>query len=162
MRIWRDLKVVLVLLAANGTPIVVKDILQQRLAYPLDAGARLPDGRPVFGKAKTVRGISASLAVTSVCAEALGLNWKIGLGLGAVAMAGDLCSSFVKRRMNVPASAKVTGLDQIPESLLPLLAVRKPLSLSMVDIGAGVALFFVGDKLLSMLSYRLHIREHPY
>ena len=155
-------KLVLLLMIANGTPIALKDILRRRLAYPLDAGLTLPDGRRLFGKSKTVRAIPASLATTSAAAELFGLSWKIGLSVSAVAMAGDLCSSFLKRRLNLPESGKATGLDQIPESLLPLLAVRPPLSLGLADVAAGVALFFAADKLVSMLSYHLHLREQPY
>jgi hypothetical protein len=155
-------KLLFLLMLANGTPIGLKDVLRRRLAYPVDAGAKLPDGRPLFGKSKTVRGISASLVVTSAGVKALGLRWKTGLVISSVAMAGDLCSSFLKRRLNVPASGRATGLDQIPESLFPLLAVRKELSLSAWDIAAGVSAFFASELLLSMLLYRLHLRERPY
>ena len=155
-------KLLLLLMLANGTPVGLKDVLRRRLAYPVDAGAKLPDGRPLFGKSKTVRGISASLVVTSVGAKALGLRWKTGLVISGVAMAGDLCSSFLKRRLNVPASGRATGLDQIPESLFPLLAVHKRLRLSAWDIAAGVGAFFAGELLMSMLLYRMHLRERPY
>ena len=111
---------------------------------------------------RQLRGISVSLVATSIGSALLGLGWKIGLIISAVAMAGDLCSSFVKRRLNVAPSGRATGLDQIPESLLPLLAVRGALALSGWDIFAEIGLFFVGEMLLSILFYRLHLRDHPY
>jgi CDP-diglyceride synthetase len=156
------LKLLLLLMLANGAPIAVKDVLRRRLAYPVDAGLVLGDGRPLFGKSKTLRGIFVSLVATALGSMVLGLGWKIGLVISAVAMAGDLCSSFLKRRLNVPPSGRATGLDQIPESLFPLLAVRSTLTLSFWDIGAGVGLFFVGELVLSILFYRLHLRDHPY
>ncbi len=156
------LKLLLLLVLANGAPIVLKDLLRRRLAYPVDGGVVLGDGRPLFGKSKTVRGISVSLVATSIGSALLGLGWKIGLIISAVAMAGDLCSSFVKRRLNVAPSGRATGLDQIPESLLPLLAVRGALALSGWDVLAEIGLFFVGEMLLSILFYRLHLRDHPY
>ena len=53
--------------------------------------------------------------------------------------------------MNLPAGGRATGLDQVPESLFPLLACRSALPLTALDIVAGVAIFFVGDLLLSHL-----------
>jgi len=68
----------------------------------------------------------------------------------------------MKRRMNLPAGGRATGLDQLPESLFPLLACRGALRLTAFDIVSAVALFFVGEVLLSRLLYRFHLREHPY
>ena len=82
--------------------------------------------------------------------------------MASVAMAGDLLSSFLKRRINLPAGGKATGLDQVPESLFPLLACRSALRLTVLDIIAGVAIFFVGELLLSRLFYHFHLRDRPY
>jgi len=51
-------------------------------------------------------------------------------------MAGDLLSSFLKR-----SQQQATGLDQILESLFPLLACRSELSLSGLDIAVAYAIF---------------------
>ncbi len=77
-------------------------------------------------------------------------------------MAGDLLSSFLKRRLNLPPSSKATGLDQIPESLIPLLACREVVDLSAADIAVAVGVFFVGEIVLSRLFYALKLRERPY
>jgi CDP-2,3-bis-(O-geranylgeranyl)-sn-glycerol synthase len=77
-------------------------------------------------------------------------------------MAGDLFSSFVKRRLNLAPSARASGLDQVPESLFPLLACRNALALSVPDIAVGVAIFFAGEVVLSLLLYKAHIRDRPY
>jgi CDP-archaeol synthase len=61
--------------------------------------------------------------------------------VAATAMAGDLLSSFVKRRFGLAPSSKATGLDQIPEALFPLLACRSALSLTALDIAAGCVIF---------------------
>lgn len=39
-------------------------------------------------------------------------------------MAGDLLSSFIKRRLHKPVGASIFGLDQIFEALLPLLVIH--------------------------------------
>ena len=120
------------------------------LAIPIDGGVTfIRDGRPLLGSSKTVRGILLSISVTSALAPVVGLNWKIGALVASVAMAGDLFSSFLKRRMNLPSGGKATGLDQIPESRFPLLACGSTLPLSALDIIAGVAIFCVGELLLS-------------
>ena len=69
---------------------------------------------------------------------------------------------FLKRRTNMAPHSMAIGLDQIPESLFPLLACRAGLSLNALDIFAGVAAFFVGERLLSRLLFMAHIRDRPY
>jgi len=155
-------KLLVLLMLANGAPVIGKDILKRRFAYPADFGVHLGDGRFLFGPSKTVRGVLLSLVVTSLGAKIIGLGWKIGLLVSAVAMAGDLCSSFLKRRMDLQPGGKATGLDQVPESLLPLLACKSVLSLAALDITAGVVSFFFGELLLSRVLYRIGLREHPY
>jgi CDP-2,3-bis-(O-geranylgeranyl)-sn-glycerol synthase len=153
----------LILLAlANGSPLLAKKLLGDRFAWPLDGGIAFFDGRPLFGKSKTIRGIVVAVLAATAGAPLLGLAWPIGALVGATAMAGDLCTSFLKRRMNRPSSSRATGLDQIPESLLPLLACRGVLALTALDIAAGVALFFLGEVLLSRLFFKLHLRDEPY
>ncbi len=157
-----DLQLMALLALANTTPLIAKRILRDRLAYPLDCGLTFIDGRPLFGASKTIRGILLAVLVTSACAPLVGLSMKIGALVAAAAMAGDLLSSFVKRRLKLPPSSRATGLDQIPESLLPLLACRSTLSLTVADIAVSVAVFFIGEVLFSWLFYRLGLRDRPY
>ena len=77
-------------------------------------------------------------------------------------MAGDLLSSFLKRRLNLPSSSQAIGLDQVPESLFPILACRDALSLTIADIALGVGVFFVGELILSRFLFQVHLRDEPY
>ena len=120
-----------------------------------------PVSTTLFGTSKTVRGILASLLVTSACAPLVGLEWTVGLIVAAASMTGDLFSSFVKRRLGLRSGGLAIGLDQIPESLFPLLAVGDALALTVWDVAAGVAVFLIGDILLSPLLQRLGIRDRP-
>ena len=159
----RALAQILVLLAlANGTPLAAKKALGTRLARPLDGNRAFVDGRPLFGHSKTLRGVALAILVDAAAAPLLSLDWTVGALAGGLAMIGDLASSFVKRRLGRPPSSRATGLDQIPEALLPLLGCRGALGLSAIDIGIGVALFFVGEVLVSRLLYRLRLRDRPY
>jgi CDP-2,3-bis-(O-geranylgeranyl)-sn-glycerol synthase len=153
----------LVLLSvANGTPVAAKLLMRDRLARPLDGGALFADGRPLFGPSKTIRGIVISVLATTGAAALIGLGWQVGALVGTVGMAGDLGSSFAKRRMGLAPSSMAIGLDQIPESLFPLLVCRLLLPLTMLDIGVAAALFFVGELVLSRILFRLHLRDRPY
>jgi len=152
----------ILLVLANGSPIIATRIFGRTFSRPLDGNAKFVDGRPLLGASKTIRGIIVALLVTALAAPLLGLEFHIGLLIGATAMAGDLFSSFLKRRLGLPPSSRAIGLDQIPESLFPLLACHSALSLSVTDIAAGCAIFFVGELLLSRLFFRLRLRDRPY
>ena len=156
------LQVLLLLAVANGTPVLVKKLLGDYLAYPLDGGRTFLDGRPLLGPAKTIRGVVTSILATSVCAPLLGVAWTTGAVIAIAAMVGDTLSSFVKRRMGLRSSSRASGLDQIPESLLPALVSRSLLGLTFADIIAVVALFLVGEVVLARLLFRMRIRDEPY
>jgi CDP-2,3-bis-(O-geranylgeranyl)-sn-glycerol synthase len=162
MQILLVLKLLILLTVANGAPVIAKRVLGDRLAWPLDGGVRLTDGRPLFGASKTVRGLVLAVLVTCIAAPLLGLTLATGALIGLGAMAGDLLSSFIKRRLDFKPSSRATGLDQVPESLIPALLCREALGLSAADIVAVVALFFVGEIVLSRLLFQLRIRDRPY
>src|SRR5579883_646632 len=122
MHPWTLLQLIVLLALANGTPVIAKWLLGDHLALPLDGGARFLDGRPLLGHSKTIRGVVLAIVVTSLGAALIGLSAAVGALVGVLAMAGDLLSSFVKRRLGLIASSRATGLDQIPEALLPLVA----------------------------------------
>ena len=154
MQLLHILQLLVLMTLANGTPIVAKKIFGPRFSFPLDAGTIFFDGRPLFGPSKTIRGILISVLITTAIAPLIGLE--------GAAMAGDLFSSFVKRRLDFPPSSQALGLDQVPESLFPMLACRDALSLTIPDIALGVGVFFIGELVLSRLLYQVHVRDEPY
>lgn len=141
MHPWLILQVLVLLGLANGMPVIINKLLGSRFSYRVDGEIVFIDGQPLLGASKTVRGILFSVLVTGAGAFLLRLHWKAGILMAGVSMTGDLFSSFVKRRMRFAPSSRATGLDQIPESLLPLLACRRVLSLTTFDISSVVALF---------------------
>jgi CDP-diglyceride synthetase len=156
------LQLLILLAVANGTPVAAKRIFGDRLAVPLDGGTVFLDGRPLLGPAKTFRGVIVSLMATPLAASLLGLPWQLGALVGALAIAGDLFSSFVKRRMGLPSSGMAIGLDQIPESLFPLFAARIFVPVGLLDVVVGVAIFFAGEIILSRILFSLNLRDRPY
>lgn len=162
MHILAILHILVLLTVANGAPVVAKKIGGSHFALPLDLGFMFFDGRPVFGSSKTIRGIVVSILSTSAAAPLIGMDLTIGATVAGAAMAGDLLSSFVKRRLSLPPSSQALGLDQIPESLFPMLVCRDALSLTAVDIILGTGIFLAGELVLSRLLFRAHLRDEPY
>ena len=156
------LQLLVLLVVANGTAVIAKKLFGAAFARPLDGGALFVDGQPIFGPSKTIRGIVLSLLVTCISAALIGLEWQVGILVATFAMAGDLFSSFLKRRLHLPSSSMAIGLDHIPESLFPLLASRWLLPLNVLEIMAGVTIFVVGALILSPLLFKLNLRDEPY
>jgi Putative integral membrane protein DUF46. len=162
VRLWAIMRMLFLLTLANGAPVVAKKIFGDRLSRALDNGARYLDGQPLFGASKTIRGIIFSVLVTVVGGYLLGLRGKTGALIGSVAMSGDVFSSFLKRRMRLPVSSRAIGLDQIPESLFPLLACRRALALTVSDIAVAVITFLISELLISRVLYKFRLRDRPY
>jgi CDP-archaeol synthase len=162
MQIVVILKLLMLLAVANGVPVLAKRLLGNHLSYALDGDARFIDGHPLFGASKTVRGLLLSIAATTAASPLFGLDFTTGFLVGLGSMTGDLLSSFTKRRLGMKPSSKATGLDQIPESLLPALLCWKHLSLSLIDVISLVGAFVVGEILLSRLLFKARIRDRPY
>ncbi len=155
-------EVLVLLAAANGAPVVAARLLGGRWAWPLDGGLSAWDGRRLFGRSKTVRGVAVAVAATALAAAAMGLGWRLGVVFGAASMGGDLFSSFVKRRMGIESSGQAMGLDQVPEALFPLLACHRALGLGPAGVVLLVVLFAVAQTLVSPVMYALGIRRRPY
>lgn len=152
----------LLLAVANGSPIVAKRILGDRWNAPLDAGLLLFDGRPVLGPSKTVRGLVVAVLCTAIAATSLGLPLILGAAVGGLSMLGDALSSFIKRRLGVETSGRATGIDQIPEALVPLLLLRGALHMSGPQIVLITAAFFLLEMPFARLFYKLGLRDRPY
>jgi CDP-2,3-bis-(O-geranylgeranyl)-sn-glycerol synthase len=149
------------LVAANGAPIIARDLLGKRGDWPVDFGWLFCDGRPLFGPSKTLRGVVAAVGATGCTALLFGDDFATGAYVGLLAMIGDLLSSFLKRRLGIASSGSALGLDQGLEALVPVLVMQRPWALSLSDMLAIIAIFFAVDVALSRLMYKLHIRDSP-
>ncbi len=150
------------LVLANGSPVVVARLWRQHASWPVDSGRLWRDGRPVFGASKTWRGLLAGVLCCLLFALYAGLGWVFGALFGVLAMSGDLLSSFAKRRMGLKASARAMWLDQLPESVLPMLLAWVWLPLPGWQALAVAVLFALSNILISPLLYRLGIRGQPH
>lgn len=150
------------LLVANGTPVVVKKVLGSRRARPIDGGRKFRDGRPLLGPSKTWRGLTIAVVATTLAGWALGVGLVLGAVVGIAAHLGDLASSFTKRRLGIRTSGQAVGLDQLPESVLPTLLVAWPLGFGVAEIVAVALVFLIGELALSRVLYHLKLRDEPY
>ncbi|HID91384.1 TPA: CDP-2,3-bis-(O-geranylgeranyl)-sn-glycerol synthase [Candidatus Bathyarchaeota archaeon] len=101
---------------ANAVPVLLGG------GTPIDLGRGFIDGRPIFGRNKTVRGFLSGIAVGSLAGTALFAclpAWPAqraalrALLLSLGAMIGDLCGSFVKRRLGRSPGSPLFPLDQL-------------------------------------------------
>jgi CDP-diglyceride synthetase len=152
----------LLLLTANGAPIIANLLFGKYLIKPIDNGLKLSDGYRLFGNKKTWRGLFSAVLLSTVMAILWGLEPLTGVLFGTLTMIGDLLASFIKRRLGNVESSRARGLDTVPESLLPLLLLKEPLALDFIETLSVVVLFFLCEEFVSPVLYRWHIRNRPY
>ncbi len=152
----------LLILVANGSPVLLTLLMKSRYALPLDFGTKCFDGNPWLGSSKTWRGLLGATAATAVTGLVLGYNLWIGALTGLAAMTGDSFSSFIKRRFNRPPGSQVLLLDQIPECLLPVVAMKSKFDINWPSTIIIIVLFIILEILLSRLLYKLGLHKQPY
>ncbi len=150
------------LMGVNGAPILVTKLLDQRFSYPIDCNRLFSDGRPILGPSKTFRGLVSALLASVLIGSIFAIPLHTSLLFGAVSMMGDMVSSFIKRRLGLVSSSMALGLDQIPESLFPLLGCKDLLGISVEQMVVIVVAFFLIELILSRLLFWFHIRKTPY
>lgn len=92
----------------------------------IDCGKKFSDNEPIFGKGKTIEGFLFAVAAGTMVGlvqsivypfvASYGLaemNATLGFLLSFGAMFGDLCGSFIKRRMKIPRGSPAPLLDQL-------------------------------------------------
>ena len=110
----------LLIAVANSVPWALGRVFGDRWAAPLDFGVMLRDGERLFGAHKTWRGLIAGVLACAAVSEALASGYLLGMGVGAIALLADALSSAAKRRLRRAPGSEIPGLDQLPESVLPL------------------------------------------
>ena len=114
---------------ANMLPVIVKNL--DLLNVPVDFSYKI-HGSYIFGKTKTYRGIlfGTLAGIFIVLIQKLLYNFQffsnislidysnisviiLGFFMGFGAMFGDLCESFIKRRLNYPSGKSFFPYDQI-------------------------------------------------
>jgi hypothetical protein len=131
------IKLLILFWLINFAPPFLAQVFESKWSRPADGGYLSPDGRPLFGRHKTTRGVLTGIITGGLIGPALGFPLWLSLSAWILNMLGDLFSSFLKRRLSFPSGDTVPGLDQVPEGLLPFILIAPFYSLS-----AGYALLF--------------------
>jgi len=152
----------LLIIIANGAPIILCAIMGNYLDFAIDFGYRLPDNNPLFGSSKTWRGVVAAVIFTSIAAILIGYPASTGAQVAIYAALGDILSSFIKRRLGMAPSSMAPLLDQVPESFLPAVMLMDTFELDLQSIIILVCVFIVVELLLSGIFFKLGIRKRPY
>lgn len=157
-----SLSLLLLIIIANGSPILIRWLLNDGFNLTVDLGQTLPDKKRIFGPSKTWRGIFTALPATSAAAWFLGHSLETGMMVAIYAMLGDLFSSFIKRRLSMPPSSMAPLLDQVPESLFPAAMMMKAFDLDFSSMIQLVLTFIIVELALSHVLYRWGLRKRPY
>jgi predicted MPP superfamily phosphohydrolase len=134
-------KILLLLWLVNFAPPLLAYLMEERWATAVDQGRTLWDGRPVFGNHKTVRGVVGALAIGALAGPFLGFLWWEGLAASFLSVLGDLLSSFIKRRVDLPDGSVAPGLDQVFEGAFPVLYLSSAYSVGPWTGAILVAVF---------------------
>ncbi len=151
------IQLLLLIIIANGAPVLVRIVFGDHLNSPVDFGITLPDNHPVFGTSKTWRGILAALLMTSVAALFMNYPFVIGFLIASYAVAGDLSSSFIKRRLSLAPSSKAPILDQVPESLLPAVMMMRTFDLELSSVLWLSFVFLIVDLAMTYILYHWQV-----
>lgn len=148
------LAALLLVIVANVAPWAAGRYFSGYWRAPLDGGATLADGTRVLGDHKTWRGLVIGALACGLVARLLQYPLLLGVAFGVLSLAADATTSFVKRRLRLHPGAEIPGVDQLPEALVPLMLLSRPLG---VDLSESVVIGLV-FLVLDLLSMRL---RHP-
>ena len=143
----------LMVVTANTAAWAAARVLGRHWNAPLDFGRTLRDGTRLLGGHKTWRGLIVSAVACGAASQLLGPGFALGAAFGTLALLGDAVSSFLKRRLRLAPGAEVSGLDQVPEAILPLLALPRPLGLGFAQSLIVTALFVLLDTATTRLRH---------
>jgi CDP-2,3-bis-(O-geranylgeranyl)-sn-glycerol synthase len=145
---------------ANALPVIVGG------GPPLDLGKNFFDGKPIFGKNKTVRGFFFGMAigVTVGLVESIlfgyPLLFSVFSPLGA--LMGDLAGAFLKRRLGIAPGGLLPIIDQVDFVVgailfsLPLTMMYWELAIAVIIITPPIHLF------TNFLAYKLKLKNNPW
>lgn len=147
---------------ANAVPVIAGG------GYPLDLGRNFLDGKPIFGRNKTVRGFIAGLlaGVGAGLVEtfAFGFPPLFGVVVSLGALVGDLCGAFLKRRLGIVPGGLLPVVDQV-DFVLGAVLFALPLGLSFMSWELVVAVLVITPPvhlLTNFLAYKLGLKKNPW
>jgi CDP-2,3-bis-(O-geranylgeranyl)-sn-glycerol synthase len=145
---------------ANALPVIAGG------GPPLDFGKKFFDGKPIFGKNKTVRGFFFGLAIGIMVglleSTLFGypLLFSVLSPLGA--LMGDLAGAFLKRRLGIAPGGLLPIVDQV-DFVVGAILFSLPLTVMYWELAIVVLIITPPIHLLTnFLAYRLKLKNNPW
>lgn len=151
--VGRYLFPLLLLGIANTAPWLAALIFGSEFAAPLDCRITFRDGSRLLGDHKTWRGLVSAAVACGAMTQSFGLGFFRGAAFGTLALLGNAAASFVKRRMRLAPGTELLGLDQLPEAVVPLLILQRPLGLGFGECLVIAAIFAALDVVVTKLRH---------
>jgi CDP-2,3-bis-(O-geranylgeranyl)-sn-glycerol synthase len=147
---------------ANAAPVLAGG------GRPLDCGKSFLDGRPVFGKNKTIRGFFFGFVMGTVAgvAESFVFGYPLSFGfiLSLGALLGDLSGAFLKRRLDLAPGELLPVVDQV-DFVVGALVFSLPISLQWLSWELTLAVLMITPPLHLLTNfgaYKLGLKRNPW
>jgi CDP-2,3-bis-(O-geranylgeranyl)-sn-glycerol synthase len=149
---------------ANAIPVIAGG------GYPIDFGKKFLDGKPIFGRNKTIRGFFSGLAVgtavglveTSIFFPEYPILFGFLLSLGA--LFGDLAGAFVKRRLRLAPGELLPVIDQV-DFIIGAIVFSFFLSLQFMSPELIIAVLIITPPihiLTNFVAYKIGLKNCPW
>jgi CDP-2,3-bis-(O-geranylgeranyl)-sn-glycerol synthase len=149
---------------ANAIPVITGG------GHPIDFGKKFFDGRPIFGKNKTIRGFLSGLAVGTAVGLAESALFRpeypvlFGFLLSFGALFGDLAGAFMKRRLGLSPGDLMPLIDQV-DFIIGAILFSLFLSLQIMSPALIVAVLIITPPihiLTNLAAYKLGLKNRPW
>jgi CDP-2,3-bis-(O-geranylgeranyl)-sn-glycerol synthase len=159
--ILHALKFIFPAYCANAIPVVTGG------GCPIDYGKKLHDGKPIFGKNKTIRGFFSGLIIgtTVGLVESIIFGYPVifGLLLSLGALFGDLTGAFIKRRLGIAPGDLLPVVDQVDFILGAILFSLPIYSRFSLELIVVVLIITPPIHLLTnFVAYKLNLKNNPW
>ena len=147
---------------ANAVPVITGGGLA------LDFGKNFFDGKSIFGKNKTFRGLFSGLAVGTAVGfvESVFFDYPItfGLLLSLGALFGDLTAAFAKRRLGLSPGDLLPVVDQV-DFIIGAILFSLPIRLQILSWELLATVLIVTPPihlLTNFAAYKLDLKSNPW
>jgi len=147
---------------ANAIPVITGG------GPPIDFGKKFSDGKPIFGKNKTFRGLFSGLIVGTAVGfiESAFFNYHIAFGLlsSLGALFGDLTGAFVKRRLGIAPGDLLPVIDQV-DFIIGAILLSFPVRSQVLSWELTITVLIITPPihlLTNFAAYKLGLKNNPW
>jgi CDP-2,3-bis-(O-geranylgeranyl)-sn-glycerol synthase len=161
--------------AANGFPPLARG------SIPIDFKRKWLDGKRIFGDGKTVEGFSIGLLAGTfvgviesmvqpiIISYALiwnvhlsPINFSIAILISLGTLFGDLCGSFIKRRLGFERGKELLFLDQWNFVIGTVLFVFMLTEITVWMFVIMLSITFIVHRVANIIGHRLKVKREPW